>query len=181
VDVFIQPCGVLGRKNTAILKEIYLGKILYFLPKILQDKLKANIKIDDAKKLIYQVYDLLDPTEDKEILNSIKNKIEDIKPDIFKDSVIQDILHFNYILPPFTSPTFKDIQVAAKLLNIPLNEKVYIPELGTWTKTAVPVGIQYMSTMEQTSADYESTRSIAGYQSMTGQPTVNLLAALVLN
>ena len=106
------------------------------------------------------------------MVKSIVEKFESIKPSMLKESLTNKIIRFNYIIPPFNTPKFEDIKKVAKLLNIPLNEKVFIPELGVWTKDEIPVGISYYSTLEQLSSDYESTRGVAGYISATGQPTV---------
>ena len=180
IDIFIQPTSLLGRKNTCILKELYIGKIIHYLPKIACAKLKANEPISDVKKLILEVYEILDPTKDQDILKSIVRKFSLITNKTLKDSLINNIIRFNYIIPPFNAPDFNAIKHAAKILKIPLNERVYIPETKSWTKNEVPVGYSYYSAMEQLSADYESTRSTAGYVSFTGQPTVNYQLAALL-
>lgn len=178
VEIFVQPTGLLGRKNTSMLKELYVGKLIHYLPKIVSNKLKAGIKLEEVKKLILEVYDILDPTKDRDMLKSITEKLASVNDKILIESLINEVIRFNYIIPPFNSPTFDNIKHCAKLLNIPLNERVYIPETDTWTKTEVPVGYAYYSALEQLSSDYESTRSTGGYVSATSQPTVNLLAAL---
>ena len=192
IDIFIQPTSLLGRKNTCILKELYIGKIIHYLPKIVSQKLKSNNEnLASIKKLILEVYEILDPTKDQDILKAVHEKLESVSNVILKSSLINEVIRFNYILPPFNAPDFEAIKAAAKLLNIPLNEKVYIPVTKSWTKTEVPVGYAYMSCMEQLSADYESTRSTAGYVSSTGQPqtgkkvmggqALNTIGALVSN
>jgi len=168
VDIFIQPAGVLGRKNTSILKELYTGKILYFLPNIVSEKLQNNEKLSDVKKLILEIYELLG---DERCSESIVKKFETVTDTVLKQSLIHKAIRFNLTVPPFTSQSFDKIEKAAKILNIPLNERVFMPEIGEWTKDPVPVGVQYFSAMEQLSSDYESTRSSAGYVSATGQPT----------
>jgi DNA-directed RNA polymerase subunit beta len=167
IDIFISPCGVLGRKNTAILRELYIGKIIYNMKKIVADKLRSGEPEDKVKKLIIDVYNLLDPTKTKDLVKSIQSKLEE------KDCISKlkdEKIGFNYIIPPFNIPKFEDIKLAAHLIDIPLDEKVFIPELGCYTKTEVPVGIQYYSAMEQLADDYESTRSTGQYNPVTGQP-----------
>lgn len=173
VDIFIQPSGVLGRKNTSIVKEMFCGKIIYFLPKIISQKLQQGEKLSEIKKLVLEVYELI---ADERCVHSIVKKFDSITDKILTESLIHETIRFNLTIPPFTSPTFTNIKKAASLLDIPLLERVFIPEIGEWTKEAVPVGIQYYSPMEQLSSDYESTRSTAGYVSATGQPTVKLAA-----
>ena len=142
IDIFIQPAGVLGRKNTSILKELYVGKILYFLPKIVSSKLQNNEKLSEIKKLIIEIYDLI---SDKRGVESIKKKFDTVTDTILKQSLIHETIRFNVTVPPFYSQDFENIKKAASILDIPLNERVFIPELGEWTKDSVPVGIQYYS------------------------------------
>jgi DNA-directed RNA polymerase beta subunit len=149
---------------------MFIGKIFYFLPEIVSKKLQDNETIENVKKLIIEVYEMLDPTKDQKMVKSIVTKFDSIKANTLKDSLINKIIRFNYLIPPFNTPDFKNIKKAAKLLNIPLTEKLFIPELGVWTKTEVAVGPAYFSTLEQLSSDYESTRGVAGYVSATGQP-----------
>ncbi len=173
IDVFLSPCGVLGRKNAAIIREMYIGKIIFHLKEKIANMLSGGKKIDDVVKIIYDIYSLLDPTKGKKMLVSIKNKFaeyENNKEELTKKLINKEI-KFNYMISPFNIPEFKNIKDAAELLQIPLDEKVYIPKYKMWRKRAVPVGIQYMSAMEQLSSDYESTRSTGGYVSATGQPT----------
>lgn len=167
VDIFISPCGVLGRKNTAIIRELYIGKIIFNLKRIVSEKIKSGKDEKVVKNLILGVYDLLDATKEKNLVMSITEKLSE--PDIM-DKLKEQKVEFNYIIPPFNVPTFEDIKAAAHKLDIPLDEKVYIPELKTYTKNPVPVGIQYYSAMEQLADDYESTRSTGGYNPITGQP-----------
>ena len=77
-----------------------------------------------------------------------------------------------YITEPLTNNTkFDDIKEAAKILDIPLEEKVYIPELDMWTQEEVPVGYSYMQALEHYGDVYSSIRSGEKYQPLTGQPT----------
>jgi len=168
IDIFIQPAGVLGRKNTSILKELYIGKICFFLPKIISERLQKGEKLSEIKKLVIEIYELI---AEKQCIESIIKKFENISEKILKESLIYQAIRFNITILPFTTPNFTNIKKAADLLGIPLNERVYMPEIGEWTKDPVPVGIQYFSSMEQLASDYESTRSTAGYVSATGQPT----------
>jgi len=61
--------------------------------------------------------------------------------------------------------------LAADKLDIPLDEKLYIPELNLWTKEKVPVGVTYMQALEQTSDVYSNVRSTGKYKGITKQAT----------
>lgn len=169
IDIFLSPVGLLGRKNFSILKELYIGKILMNFNKIIKS-LFNTMSIDNIKKLIIDVYSLLDPTKDKRITNSIKHKLSTIKTADFKNQITNNSFKFIIIYEPFENISFKNIREAAKLINLPLDEKVYIPELKTYTKRKVPVGCQYIQLMEQFGRDYHSARSTGKYKYLTGQP-----------
>jgi len=140
------------RKNTSILKEIWTAKILHFLPKIALKKLQDGNKLDDVKKLIIQVYSILDPSRDKRNVLSITEKLDMISPANFKAALEANKILFNIVFPPFNNMPFKPIQQAAKLLNIPLNEDVEITEHGVKTKVKVPVGFLYMGAIKYSSS-----------------------------
>lgn len=163
IDYFLAPAAILGRKNTVILKELYLGKIIYNLKSIIKNIYDTN-GFDKAKNAIMYVYTTLDEKSNQ------LDTISSLKETTFKTKINDPNFNFNYIIPPFKTVSFNNIKKVAKYLKIPLDEKVYIKELDTWTKTPVPVGYSYISTMEQLSGDYESTRSKAGYSALTGQP-----------
>jgi len=168
IDIFLAPAAILGRKNTVILKELYLGKLLVNLKSIVS-KLLFNGKIEEAKQTIRLFYSTLDKSG-KHISLLEETFKRDPQLSELKSKLNENKFNFNFIVPPFSTVKFEDIKNIALQLNIPLDEKIYIKELDTWTKTPVPVGYTYMSTMEQLSSDYESTRSRAGYVGATGQP-----------
>ncbi len=171
IDIFVSPISVLGRKNFAVIKELYIGKILVNIADIISKYAKSKAKkLSEIIKLILSVYDLLDPTKNKKYYNSIQNKLKEFKNNELMQILINKELKFNLIMEPFNNISMENISKAAKILDIPLDEHVYIPELKTWTKNKVPVGIQYIQAMEQLASDYESIRSTGKYKSLTGQP-----------
>jgi DNA-directed RNA polymerase beta subunit len=169
IDIFLSPSGVIGRRNTAILKELYLGKILYFMKDVFAEMSKKG-DMEKVKKLMLKVYNILDVTKDKSIVKSVEEYLKNTNDKKLQSLLVAKELNINYIIPPFNTMEFDKIQEAANLLDIPLNEKVYIPELDMWTKTEVPVGIQYVTRHEQLSDDYASTRSVGKYTQF-GQAT----------
>ena len=171
IDIFLPSCGVLGRKTSSAIRELYIGKIMYNLQNQISERAKKGEKIQSIKDTIINIYDLLDPTSDKRILNSVKSKLL-LPDDNLKKIFIDNSIKFTFMCPPFNIPTFNNIKHAADILNIPLDEKVFIPELNTWTKLPVPVGYMYYSSLEQFADDYESSRGEGSYNSKTGQPTV---------
>jgi len=169
IDIFISPLSIMGRKNTAVIKELYIGKIMYHAPRLISE-LVASKSLAVARDTLLKVYSILDTTPKQNNLSSLKSKLDKMSDAKLKKALVDQSIRFNILYPPFTNIDFKAIRSAARILNIPLDEKVYLPALGTWTKTAVPVGINYISRMEQLSDDKESTRSTGGRVPITGQP-----------
>jgi DNA-directed RNA polymerase beta subunit len=169
IDIFLPSCGILGRKGSAIIKELYVGKIMYNLQKQVQEKANGGETVENIRDFVEEVYNVLDPTKEKRLVASIREKMK-IPAAELKKGLKEGTIKFNYMIPPFNTPGFKDFKEAAGLLNIELDEKVYIPKTDSWTKKKIPVGIAYYSQMEQYAEDYENTRSVAGYSSITGQP-----------
>lgn len=153
IDVFLAPVSVLGRKNTSIIKELFLGKIIYNIPIYYKKELEKGSKVKDINNKVIQVYQLLDGTADKRISKSISSRLNEIDETTLRNAIEKNVFKFNFIMPPFSPTNLDQIKKAAALLDIPLNEHVYLPEFDQMTKTAVPVGISYMSAMEQLSSD----------------------------
>lgn len=171
IDIFLSPFGLAGRRNLVVIKEMYLGKILYHLPRILKEKATAY-KPEDIAKLIFKVYDILDNSKDKKYYNLIKTKIDKLlaKKKLIS-AIMNDEIKFIIMAEPFHNViSIENMQEAADLLNIPLDEYVYLPKYNRYTKTKIPVGIQFYQAMEQTAEEYESLRSTGRYKLATGQP-----------
>lgn len=169
VDMFISPIGVFSRKNIAMIKELYIGKIMYFLNE--QCKTMANntkFKTETIIKLIIDVYEIL---ADKKVVDSVKKSLEEISPNTLRKRIKEGELKLYMTIIPFTQISFEQVKTAADHLNIPLDEKVYIPELGITTKEPVPVGVTYAQALEQTSEIYSNIRSMGRYSGVTGQAT----------
>lgn len=171
IDIFLSPFGLAGRKNLVVIKELYLGKILYFLPKIIKEKLKVE-PIDKIKELILSIYELLDNSKDKKYYNLINDKLTElIKKKTLKTELETENLKFILMCEPFhNNIPLDNMQQAANILGIPLDEKIYIPKYKCYTKTKVPVGINFFQAMEQIAEEYESLRSTGKYKFSTGQP-----------
>ena len=165
IDIFLSPISLFGRNNVANLKELYIGKILWFL----KEKIK-NIPIKKAKSLIIDVYTFLDKSKEQKLVKSISKKLNSISDNVLKTKFSKGIFNITYIIEPFVNIDFKSIRNAADVLKIELEEKVFIPELGTYTKKKVPVGKTYMQPLEAFGVDFESVRSSGKYAQITGQP-----------
>lgn len=171
IDIFISPISVFGRKNTTVIKELYIGKIIVNLQKQALEKVNSNkITTKSIKDFILHVYELLDFSLNKRYSNKIKSYLMSISDIEFRTIIKTNKLKFNFIVEPFINIPMSAIKSVAEFINLELDEKVYIPELKCWTKTKVPVGINYINCMEQLAEDYETLRSTGSYVGASGQP-----------
>jgi DNA-directed RNA polymerase beta subunit len=168
IDVFISPSGVFSRKNLAMIKELYLGKVIYFLNEKVKE-MANNPKNKSATivRLLLDIYKLLASDKIyKDFSKNIKTFTDAKLRRLFKD----ENFTFTFIVEPFTDVPFKNIKTAAEHLGIKLDEKVYLPELDSWTEVEVPVGVIYYNALEQFSEIYANVRSTGMYQGLTRQP-----------
>jgi hypothetical protein len=145
IEFIPTPLSIVSRKNISILLLLYSGKIIYFLNKRLQ-KLASADKIKEARDLLLEIFTLLDASKDKFLINETMGFFDGKShPELKKYILNSDPLSrpaFPLLVPPHKNKiTMEDIQAAANVLEIPLNEKVYVPEEGITTEMEVPVGI----------------------------------------
>ena len=168
IDVFISPVGVFGRKNIAMVKELYLGKVMYYLNEKCREWANSpKVKTDKIIKTVLDVYKLIASDKVyKNLSKNIKGLTEAKLRKMFKDENFK----FSLMIEPFSHVDFKDIKTAADHLDIELDEKVFFPESKRWSKEKVPVGVAYYNALEQFSEIYSNVRSTGMYQGLTRQP-----------
>jgi len=117
-------------------------------------KQKRNI----MESLVYEVFDALDPTEtNSEKYREMFSDMSDTQFDsFFKDFFKDDDLFLTLDIVDYERDlTIYNIEKAAKILNVPLLEKVVMPfanmnkEHPTITKYEVPVGYLHLKRMQQ--------------------------------
>lgn len=145
IDFIPTSIGIIKRKNISIILMIYLGKTMYFLNEICKEMVNTNKDISIIEKTVMSVFSHLDKTKDNIVLKQLKEFFKN-SPDYIKNLIRKsDSLNkplFPAIVPPFKNKLkVSNIRDAANEIHVPLNEKVYIPELNITTETEVPVGI----------------------------------------
>lgn len=144
IDFIGTPLSIIGRKSPNIILNLYLGKIIYFLNTNCIELAKKG-KFSQIKKLVFDLFDIIDQTDKKILLKQLSEFFNKEQRTILKMILNSDPLNrpiFPAIVPPFSNHlNIKDLEKAAKLLNIPLNEKVYIKEHDVITESEVVVGI----------------------------------------
>ena len=91
IDMFISPIGVFSRKNIAMIKELYLGKIVYFLNQQITDMANNDtIKTESIISLILDIMELISP---KDVFENIKTNIMQIKLPTFRKMIKDNWYH----------------------------------------------------------------------------------------
>lgn len=168
IDIFVSPIGVFSRKNMSILKELYIGKIFYFLNKFVKERAQET---DDMQSLINQILDVYRMISTDKVYQSVEKRLQNTSHEKLKQKFINETNSLFFMIEPFTNVTFEQIKQAADYLEIPLDEKVYLPELGEWTSTVVPVGVAYYQFLEHHADVYANVRASERYTGITGAPT----------
>ena len=169
IDVFISPVGIFSRKNIAMVKELYLGKIMYYLNKKCQEwATNSKVKTDKIIKTVVDTYNILGI---KDVHESVTKQLKGMTEAKIRRQIKSGDLKFYFLIKPFETIKFENLKTAAEHLDIQLDEKVYIPELDTWTEHPVPVGVAYFNALEQFSEIYSNIRGTGMYQGLTRQPS----------
>ncbi len=172
IQVFLSPISVFGRRNVALIKELYLGKLTFALrDKILVMANDTKVKTESIIRLILDYYKLIGSENTQK---SASKKIKSFSnPIAFRNAIKKGNYEIFAIIEPFFNLDFESIKSAAKMLNIQLDEKITIEkEDGTkfTTDKAVPVGKTYMQFLEHYSSVYASVGGAQKYSSLSKQP-----------
>jgi len=169
IDCFISPISIIGRKNIAMLKDLFLGKIFFYANnKISEMADDPKVTTDKIAKFIIDLYTITGP---EKIAKQVTTTINSFSGNKLRQAIKDDKLHLFCLIEPFEDISFESIRSAARFINIPLEEKVYIPELDRWTDVAVPVGISYFMFLEHYSDVYANIRGSEKFTGLTRQPT----------
>ncbi len=175
IEFIPTPLSIISRKNISILLLMYTGKIVYFLNKKIKDLVQAD-KINDARELLLEIYSHLDVSKDQFLVNEIMGFFDskssgEIKKYVQGSDPLQRPA-FPLLVPPHKNKIdMENVKNAAAALDIPLNEKVYVPEEGIMTEREVPVGIMpviYLEHFPKAMSGARGSLSV-GRQFTTGQ------------
>jgi len=162
IEFIPTPVSIISRKNPSIILNLYSGKVVYYLNKKVKELINTK-QIDKARQLLLSVLGAMDASPDQFIINEIMGFFDSKSTqEIIKYVNQSDPLNkpaFPLLVPPHKNKiTVKNIEEAAKILGIPLDEKVYIPEEDIYTDRPVPVGILQIYYLEHFPKTMSSTR-----------------------
>lgn len=169
VEIILNPLGVIGRMNLGQILELATG----FIAKEMANRMiKAKSKAEIVA-LYKKVFPLLDATKDKKFSKELISNISKLSNAQF-NKMVQQIKTTGFtpvIVPPFQSPTRKNIMDALKVLGLKPGYKLKLPEFNTKTINEVPFGYLYISKLEHIGDMKIHARSTGPMTGKTMQPT----------
>ena len=168
LDIVFSPLGVLSRMNMGQIYELYCGLISKELAKRI---IAAKSKTEVIKS--FQVLKGLDTSPNQKYSTSFINNIKKLTNAQFKKlgDQLKSSGFVPIIVPPFQSPTHKDILSVLKTMDLKTGYHLKLPEFNTKTKSAVPVGYLYISKLEHIGEMKVQSRSTGPTVGKTLQPT----------
>ena len=169
VDIVLNPLGIIGRMNVGQIYELYCGLIGKELAnRILKETSKTNV-VDIFKNVL----STLDNTKNKKFSTDFIKNLRSINRANY-ELMIEQIRKSGFapiIVPPFQTPTYKNIISTMKLLGLKSGYKLFLPNYNTKTSYEVPVGYMYMTKLEHMGEAKLHARSTGPVTSKTLQPT----------
>ena len=169
LDIIFNPIGVVSRMNIGQMYELYCGLISKAMAKIIT---KTNNR-SQIIKVIKDVIGMLDKTNNKEHTKKLIASLTRMSNAQFK--LMVDQIRSNnvvpIIVPPFNSPSDKEIMQALKYLKLKPSYHLTLPEFNTKTKNPVAVGYLYLAKLEHIGDMKLHARAIGPTVGKTLQPT----------
>ena len=183
IGTFIPPISILARMTPSIFLNAFGNKCIIELKRSLKDIWIKSGEFTSKRKsmesLIYTFFSAIDKTgSNTKTYKDIFSQMSDAKFTSFFKQFFEDDMQYLVlnIVDYERSITISDIEKAAKVLNVPLYEYVYIPHITgdkdhpTVTKEKVPVGYINIKRTQQTVAKKNGlSTNIDKRSAITGQ------------
>lgn len=169
VDIVLNPLGIIGRMNVGQIYELYCGLI----GKELANRILASKSKSDVINLFKNVMTILDNTKNKKFSSYLINNLKGLNRANY-ELMIEQIRKSGFapiVVPPFQTPTYKNILTVMKLLNLKEGYNLYLPNYSTKTNYLVPLGYMYMTKLEHMGESKIHARATGPLVSKTLQPT----------
>jgi len=170
-DIIINPNGIISRKNSGQLLELYTGRIVHTV----NQKVKTYLSAGNVKKAIQEIITMYkkvaNPTPTREaIIEGLKSLLEPKNEQKMEEFVDQISMHgVQLYIDPIDKLNISKIIEAMKYYGLKPKEKIYDPSIGGKTKTEVTFGYMYWEKTEHLAHKKLAARSIGPVQSSTGQ------------
>ena len=169
VDIIMNPLGVISRSNIGQIYEMYCGLISRYMANQITKGLTQTQTLD----LFKLVMTGLDVTPNGKFSTQYLNNLKRLSSSQYNTMVAQ-IKQFGFvpmIMPPFESPTYKQLLPLLKKLNLKTAYHLKLPEYNTNTKSPVPFGYTYITKLEHIGEAKTHARSTGPMVGKIGQPT----------
>jgi len=168
-DIVLNPLGVINRMNLGQVYEIYCGLISKYASKQIV-KTKSRVT---TIKLFEIIMSGLDVTKGKKFSLNFMSKLKKLSSTQFKTMInqIEQTGFFPMIVPPFESPSYKQIIPLLKKLGLKSGYYMTLPDYGVKTYEPVPFGYTYMAKLEHIGEMKLHARSTGPTVGKTLQPT----------
>lgn len=169
VDIVMNPLGVISRMNIGQIYEMYCGLISRYMA----NQIIKGATHKQAVELFRVVTGGLDTSPNKKFSTEFIRNLNGISPQKYKEMVDQ-IKQFGFvpmIMPPFQSPTYKQLLPVLKKLNLKTAYQLKLPEFNTTTRSPVPFGYIYIAKLEHIGEAKAHARSTGPMVGKIGQPT----------
>lgn len=172
IDIILNPLSIVNRMNPSTIYELHTGLIAKFFAKKLVSF--GSKKTQTILSYINKIYSGIDGSKNKKYSEQVK-KIFNSMSDREYANFIKYIIDKNYLLPiiipPFQSPSKKQLIEVMKLVGSKPAYKLFLPEYKMKTLNEIAVGYLYFKKLEQQSAIKKHARAAEKYQSKILQPT----------
>jgi DNA-directed RNA polymerase subunit beta len=118
-EIIVSPMSIISRMNIGQLFESLASSNIYYLKKKLQ-----NLSFDDGRDLVYRFYQMMDNTDEKLIINTVKNWLANVS----YDELVTN--YYTYPIVPFHSPTKEQLLEQAKLVGNPIKHGPHKLHMG---------------------------------------------------
>ena len=169
IDMIYNPLSIINRMNSGQLSELHVGLISKKL-----GTLFTTIPRSRIMPLLAKILTVLDGTDNQvqsKSMISHLNSVSDIEYKAIVEEIKANNLFFPIIVPPFKSPSRKNILVALAMLDLKPSYKLYLPKYGKYTDTEVAVGYIYVYKLEHMGEKKIHTRSTGPYSGITASVT----------
>lgn len=169
VEIVLNPLGIIGRMNVGQIYELYCGLIGRELAK---KSISLNSK-SNVVNLFKAILSQLDNTKDKQFSSDFIKNLRGLNRANY-NLMLEQMKKTGFVpivVPPFQTPTYKNILAAMKMLDLKQGYKLYLPDYNTKTNYEVPVGYQYITKLEHMGEAKLHARSTGPVTSKTLQPT----------
>ncbi len=162
-DMIYNPYSILGRKNVGQLIELWLGECIRKINNMIKQYYESG-KTDEIIKLIMNSINILvaDKKHKQHLIDFFSKNTKEILQDIAANG-------FSFPVGVNNEVTLQNVIKLMKHLNVSGLKKVYVPELGSYTKQECNCGTLYITKLQQKVETKYRQRSIGLYDFKSGQ------------